>query len=100
MKEETSNTIEELESLFCSHCSWLERRKSGICPAGQTTCGAQIGQIYQLRHSYSSLPTGTLVRIKDIFWSVNKDYATITIATMQDNRFGIACTLLEKYQTT
>ncbi len=96
-KEENLKAITQLEELFCKNCSWLERRQSGICPTGQTTCGAQISQVYQLRHSYSSLPAGTLVRIRDIFWSVTHDYATITIATMQNNRFGIACTLLEKY---
>lgn len=94
--EEKTKTIAELEKLFCENCSWLERRQSGICPAGQTTCGAQINQIYRLRRSYSSLPADTLVRVRDIFWSVEHDYATITIATMQNNRFGIAWTLLEK----
>lgn len=92
--------ISELEALFCDNCSWLARRQSGICPAGQTTCGAQINQIYQLKKAYSSLPVGTLVRIKDIFWSMDKDYATITIATMQNNRFGLAWTLLEKNPMT
>ncbi|MBI4853167.1 MAG: hypothetical protein HY819_15355 [Acidobacteria bacterium] len=97
-REDKSTRIKELEELFCSHCNWLERRQSGICPAGQTTCGAQINQVYQLRKAYSSLSAGTLVKIKDIFWAVGQDYATITIATMQENnRFGLAWTLLEKH---
>jgi hypothetical protein len=89
-------TITKLENLFCSKCSLLERRQNGRCPKGQTTCGAQINEIYQLKHSYSNLTAGIKVRIKDIFWSVEHDYATVTIATMQNNRFGVAWTLLEE----
>jgi len=89
-------SIEDLTELFCNECGLLERRKSGRCPTGQATCGAQINQIYQLRSAYSGLPIGTKVRIRDIFWSIKHDYATVTIATMQNNRFGMTWTLLEK----
>ncbi|MBL8192873.1 MAG: hypothetical protein JNM06_03535, partial [Blastocatellia bacterium] len=38
-------SIEDLTELFCNECGLLERRKSGRCPTGQATCGAQINQI-------------------------------------------------------
>jgi hypothetical protein len=87
---------EALKALFCSHCAHIEERRENKCPKGQSTCGAQIDILYTLKRSYAGLPEGSVVGIKDIFWAVNKDYATVTIVTEQRQRFGVACTLLEQ----
>lgn len=87
---------ERLMALFCAHCAFLEQRRGGICPKGQATCGAQIGALYTLNRAYAGLATGSPVTIKDIFWSVNKDYATVTIVSEQGQRYGVACTLLDE----
>jgi hypothetical protein len=87
---------ERLEILFCRQCVYYQRRCLGQCPKGQTTCGAKITATYQLTNNYSRLTTGTIVHIKDIFWSLKNDYATVTVTTAQDHRFGVAWTLLRE----
>jgi hypothetical protein len=91
-----STEAEALKALFCSHCALIEQRRSNKCPKGQTTCGAQIETLYTLKRSYAGIPAGSVVGIKDIFWSVAQDYATVTIVTAQKQRYGVACTLLEE----
>jgi hypothetical protein len=85
-----------LAELFCARCARLDQRALGKCPKGQTTCGAQIDASYLLNKPYAGLPGNSIVTIKDIFWSVDADYATVTIVDNQKHRFGVACTLLEK----
>jgi hypothetical protein len=91
-----SPNAEKLERMFCNHCALIEDRRTGKCPKGQSTCGAQIETLYTLKRSYAGLPAGSLVGIKDVFWAVEKDYATVTIITPQRGRYGVAWTLLEE----
>ncbi|MEW6730131.1 MAG: hypothetical protein AB1489_02220 [Acidobacteriota bacterium] len=90
-----SSDAEALCAHFCGHCALIEQRRQGKCPKGQTTCGAQIDKVYTLKQSYAGLPAVSLVHIKDIFWSLDKDYATVTIVTTEGQRFGVAWTLLD-----
>jgi hypothetical protein len=91
--------IKLLEERFCSRCALINERRKGHCPKGQTTCGAQIRAPYILAQSYAGLPAGSIVTIKDIFWAVGQDYATVTISTAQNQRFGVACTMLAPQET-
>lgn len=88
------SAAEVLEEQFCTRCAFIERRRAGTCPVGQTTCGAKIDYIYRLSRPYAGIAVGAKVRVKDIFWATTKDYATVTISTDQNQRFGVACTLL------
>ena len=92
----TFTDAEKLERMFCSRCALIEDRRNGKCPIGQSTCGASIEKLYTLKKAYAGLPAGSPVGIKDIFWAVDKDYATVTIVTAQRARFGVAWTLLEE----
>lgn len=94
METVSETTAKELESLFCSRCEFREMRQSGRCPKGQTTCGAKIVALYTLNRGYAGIPANSIVKIKDIFWAMERDYATVTISTSTNQRFGVPYTLL------
>jgi hypothetical protein len=90
-----STTAKELEEIFCARCEFHELRQLGRCPKGQTTCGAKITSFYTLNRGYAGLPANSVVTIKDIFWAMNSDYATVTItSTTTNQRFGVTYKLL------
>lgn len=97
MQRSTEEMVAELKEKFCDCCARLSDRSLGKCPKKQSTCGAQIEQIYQLKQPYAGMPAGALATIKDIFWSIDQAYATVTISNEQNQRFGVTHTILTKY---
>ena len=97
MQRPTDEMIAELRDKFCNCCARLPDRNLGKCPKKQSTCGAQIDQVYQLKQPYAVMPVGSLATIKDIFWSIDQDYATVTISNEKNQRFGVTHTILTKY---